>query len=294
MFKSQVAAKPFFLLLLTVLLSLAMLEPARCWAVFGGFEVIPAEVRGASRIGFLVTVVDQKLVTCTGTLIEERIVLTASHCVTRFRPLRSIAEMSILFMTSDLRLFKVIDGSYLNDMHPNSVLENPAGQIGDLALMLLEKPVDNLNPNDRITLALPGELNAPDALNIAYGYGYGQSEPGKTPEHLRGRTIRGTTRTHADVFFDGFMALVPANGLMCYGDSGGPLLVYGADGSATLVGVLSQLDVNPGGRSRLSSEPCLVTDWEYWTSVSAHSSWIQHTIEKLYRKHETQKEPTPG
>jgi secreted trypsin-like serine protease len=175
-------------------------------------------------------------VLCTGTLIAEKVFLTAGHC-TAFLESEGITAVWVTFVpaydessTSTAGLFT---GTYVTDPLFGT---HGLADLHDLAVVLLDRS-PGITPAQLPTSGLLDQLQADHALAsqtfTAVGYGTARDTKTKGPHGL---------------FFDGvrryvlqsFLSLQPSwlllsmnpsagNGGTCYGDSGGPHFLGGVD-----------------------------------------------------------------
>jgi V8-like Glu-specific endopeptidase len=163
-------------------------------------------------------------VTCSGTLVEDDLVLTAHHCVVERAP--SGAFSSKTLAGKDIRI--ELGGDYLawGYVGVTHVVAPPCGEsggAGDLAILVLQRKLVGLG-------TIPARLDGPPKIN----------EP-VDPVGF-GRCALSADGIHRSVRRGGSVAAVGPGTLsldasICPGDSGGPLL---ARGGHEVVGVVSQ------------------------------------------------------
>lgn len=220
-------------------LSCLALALAGCTAqprpVIEGRAALPI-VDGERELGEDAVVLVQGVIgVCTGTLITDRVVLTAKHCV-QSRGMESPAPPSF---------FAIGVGNRSGATTPHRVsriLTTPGGFFGsaitdgsDIALMVLRAPIEGVTPI-AVRREAPTELVGREVTAI----GFGQTPAGETGIKYR------TTTTIDEVT----TAVLTGQQAICQGDSGGPIILE-SDGTRPreIVGVASYGQTMAGGPS---------------------------------------------
>jgi hypothetical protein len=162
--------------------------------------------------------------TCTGTFIRDAWVLTAGHCAGSGASSLEVDQVDA-------------EGAALHSWAGVELLKHP-----ELDLMLLRVEGEGAIPFVPIATSQP---QAPHLLGERVQLaGTGQSNEG--PIGVR----RFSVTTVVEVTDDALWVSADGYGGACDGDSGGPLLVRGADGSPEIAGVLSSGNVTCFGRDQ--------------------------------------------
>jgi len=236
---------------------------------------------------------------CSGTLIRQNVVLTAAHCVcfssdvvknyasgrecvrgtdTRApSPLMDPQNWRVFFQHVGVRGVTrvVVNEGYRFDR--DAVRD-------DLALLVLDKPVTEINPP-----ALPQAANPASAWSSGRIIGFGFSSVGGAAGSLLTQLVQPGIKSHGDVTAStckGQRYLDPATSLcslfsgsrmgspstVCGGDSGGPLWQFDASGST--IGVTS-------GRSDADCTRPDTVAFQMATSFQVHREWIDRNLQSV-------------
>jgi secreted trypsin-like serine protease len=184
---------------------------------------------------------------CTGTVIEDTIVLTAAHCVPCSRSRIYVGWNANQPSTGELyKIRRVIP-------HPQY---NSSTQANDLAIVVLEQPLpppgtSRIRRRQRATTA---QITGATSFTAV---GFGKTDQGNFGIKLEAPiALRRFFNKEFQAGGSGFDS--------CQGDSGGPAYVLGPDGTFLLAGVTSR-----GGRCSTGG---------IYVRVDAYKDWIEQTI----------------
>jgi secreted trypsin-like serine protease len=179
--------------------------------------------------------------TCSGSLISPTVFLTASHC-TSFVESTGQTDIWVTFDSSFDTSSKLLHGT----MHTNPLFNQTQSDSQDIAVIVLDKPVNGITPVKLPPAGLLGQMKADGTLNgtLFTSVGYGTQEPQQAPGGIQ-NAFDGQRRFAAGEF----NALNPTylrisqnvhtgDGGTCSGDSGGPqFLGAGDDETDTVVSI---------------------------------------------------------
>ena len=266
----------------------AFLAPSLAWA---GWAAAPSVIAGAKvqpeeAIAGSVVRVQMTGGSCTGTLLGERTVLTASHCpdmggakqiqVSHVGGTKAckVGEVAAMARPVDAR-FDSVRGHYFPDM----VLLKLAEPICDVTPAQIYSGA--LREGDVITAAgygrgttagaLPDrldiEITAPDTLVEKF---YDDLDP----KNLSDAELIGSLKAEVDASSQFYSIGTPVTSgqSLCNGDSGGPAYVE-SQGQALLVGVNGAIFPHP----KKGASACKFAFLQLVTPVSGYVTWIENT-----------------
>lgn len=202
--------------------------------IVGGIETIPHEYP------WVVALLRNEKIHCGATLITDRHVLTAGHCVKWTNP----AEITVAVGFHDLRNLE--DGVLVDVRHVylhEDFNSDEMHDINDIAVIKLASPVeftDNIKP-----ICLP--TKGVDYTNLkAKVIGWGRQGEKAAPSNVLKETalrVLSTAEcrnsTIGDLISDIMLCTLRHDRDACQGDSGGPLLREKPDGKYEIIGIVS-------------------------------------------------------
>jgi secreted trypsin-like serine protease len=179
--------------------------------------------------------------TCSGSLISPTVFLTASHC-TSFVESTGQTDIWVTFDASFDSRSRLLHGT----MYTNPLYNQRQSNSEDIAVIVLDRPVNGITPVDLPTAGLLDQMQANGTLNgtLFTSVGYGTQEPQQAPHGIQ-NAFDGQRRYAVgefDALNPGFIRISQnvhtGNGGTCSGDSGGPqFLGAGADETNTVVSI---------------------------------------------------------
>jgi secreted trypsin-like serine protease len=273
------------LVLLALLLSTTLVQaepvptPPIEPAVIGGTPVEPGEFPW--MVGITYTRFDMPF--CGGSLIGERWVVTAAHCVVN--PWSGVPEQpeDLLVIAGRLNLLDTTAGQTVGVeqlfVHPDYRIGDPFAQ-NDIALLRLSWAPDTSRETidiiEKITLVEEAFLASPGSSALVAGWGATQPDGTEYPTTAYQITLPIIANAACAPFNNDTMGVpytqICAGGIegqdSCVGDSGGPLVISRGGGSFALTGIVSY-----------GPFPCAVADKHgAYTRVSSYLDWIDQHI----------------
>ena len=190
---------------------------------------------------------------CTGTLIAPTTVLTAAHCVDY---MDGVAGADLRFFTGQGEAGLLDGGAVVDNAESHAACD---GWVGDIGLVYLAEPVDEVPQFVNVDEMLPGTWQGRNVTLV----GYGITGDGLDDSGLKLMTEVQVYAFDEDVFFH-----YTAGTNACFGDSGGPAL-YEVDGRWTVVGVLS------GIFGHMHDDSVCIGGGGYQIRPDVYADWIE-------------------
>ncbi|TMS37554.1 hypothetical protein L596_004460 [Steinernema carpocapsae] len=171
---------------------------------------------------------------CGGSLITDRLISTAAHCVSKpgnKEKILTSVTVSVNKLNTDEKRISDIDAVFI---HPNYFLDPIVPN--DLALVVLSEPVKLCSTPD-FTFPVRLVMSAPDSSTSALNEstdcwlrGWGDNEEGRVSTHLLAMPLNGRRWFFKDLFRFATTTKTKA----CNGDSGGPVVCRLPDGKQSV------------------------------------------------------------
>ncbi|XP_043285568.1 transmembrane protease serine 9-like [Venturia canescens] len=257
-----------------------------------GYQIIHGDEAPPHQLPSIVSIMSGKPATgkykhiCGGTILNEKWILTAAHCITKTPPdeqLEVYAGKHIINQrekgqqVSSVRLknSKFWIKRRSNDLHYRDTGEN---DIGLLRLETFMKFTSNVK-----AATLPPRYKIHTGKTVLYGWGsISTTDSPEYPSVLQTITVPiipkdicydAVHESPGDLrLFNTQLCTGPDDGTKsaCLGDGGGPLVQYGDQANTELVGIVSW-----------GAVPCGSGDPTIYTSVSFYIDWINHHIKNI-------------
>jgi secreted trypsin-like serine protease len=225
---------------------------------------------GHPNVGAIVAeyaVPGQKDLFCSGTLISPTVFLTAAHC-TSYLEAHGLAAW-VTFDSEYTTQSKIYPGT----MHTNPGYNFAQNDPGDIAVIVLDRPVRGITP-----AALPSEgmldrLFADGTLHqgqrfTAVGYGVHEPQVGGGPPSFPFDSLRWVAISEFNALNGAWLRLsqvgAKGDGGTCYGDSGGPNFLGAGAGETPIVAALTVT----------GDAMCLATNVDYRVDTPAARAFL--------------------
>lgn len=191
---------------------------------------------------------------CGGSIISDRIILTAAHCTLGMAE----GEIQILAGVTDLSA----GGGQVRNV--TAVIEHPkyVDEVGDIAMIVLDQPLDLGANVAAIALATPADITNADTARVT-GWGTTSETSEDSPVVLQSTDVPLVSDADCQLVDEGNDDELCAGGTgtdSCYGDSGGPLTIATENGHV-LAGVVSWGEECGGETAGVYAEVPTYTDW---------------------------------
>jgi secreted trypsin-like serine protease len=240
--------------------------PAASTSVIGGSQAFPGEFPYVAYVEET-----RRRISCSGSVVAPRVILTAAHCVTDERGAKfPAAGFGVITGTTDLRSPESQVSRVTRVLaDPQFSFNAPKYGFGDAALLQLETPTTA----EPVPLATGGESRSSIRTGTkAYVAGYGLTRPGArdiSPTLIWAKLVIEGTRCEGLVGRLCAIDFPKAVSGTCHGDSGGPLLVKGRSGFV-------QLGIIHAGFGHCSPRRA-----NLFTRIDSVGKWLRNQIKSL-------------
>ncbi|CAF3754548.1 unnamed protein product [Rotaria sp. Silwood1] len=237
-------------------------------------KIVGGESAGTATWGWAVSISIAGRYLCGGSILSSSWIITAAHCVKD-----TTASQISIYVGSNIQWTgsqsRVVSHVYV---HPNY---SSVGYVNDIALLHLTSPLTMSDPNlsaiclnfVNSTIRMTEEWPSVNTTVVAIGWGT-MSESGSSPTSLQQVSLKIIDRqasTCSNLIHDWQVQLcagVPnGNKDTCYGDSGGPLMMFTSNKQWVLVGITS------------NGVGCAQAEYSgVYTRVAAFENWINSKI----------------
>jgi secreted trypsin-like serine protease len=209
-------------------------------------------------------------IVCSGTLISSTVFLTAAHCV-NWMPQAGIQPHDV-YVTFDTVYGIGVSTIHRGTYHINPNYGHDNADPNDVAVIVLDEPIEGITPATLPEVGLLDELKASGALKnesfVAVGYGTVREDKTGGPHSLywegARRFVTGTYNALTNSWLKISMNPSTGDGGTCYGDSGGPHFL---NDSGMIVSLTVTGDFN-----------CRATDVTYRLDTPSARSYLEEFV----------------
>lgn len=221
------------------------------------FAVEPARDAQPGDLPYVVAIAYNGKVTCTGTIIAPRAILTSAGCLGSARPGELTVRSGSVSPTAGGQV------SLVDQIFPYPLYSPPYG--GDIAVLKLKTPLSYSQETGAIPLA--SSIPTMNLRATIAGWGGSLDQKSRLQTGLDTTLLplvcRLTYLNKPDTTFCTEAPLAPTTPALCQGDFGGPLVING---------VLNGVAVHKPAIAGCTDTPDL------FTAVSAYTDWIRSVI----------------